>query len=96
MTMARIIRHVEEEALDRLPPSRRTRPDRPPGPLTRAAVGVGNAVEATHIIAFTETGSTARLIAGTARTYRCSPSPRTSRCAANWRSWGVETFRRPR
>ncbi len=96
MTMARIIRHVEEEALDRLPPL----PPDPPGStaraMTRAAVGVGNAVEATHIIAFTETGSTARLIA------RHRPdipllafTPNVEVRSKLAVVWGVETFLAP-
>lgn len=96
MTMARIIRHVEEEALDRLPPL----PPDPPGAtaraMTRAAVGVGNAVEATHIIAFTETGSTARLIA------RHRPdipllafTPNVEVRSKLAVVWGVETFLAP-
>lgn len=97
MTMARIITHVEEEALDRLPPL-------PPDPqgstaraMTRAAVDVGRSVEATHVIAFTETGSTARLIAR----HRPDIPLLAFTPNADVRSklsvvWGVETFLAPK
>ncbi|TAK71149.1 MAG: pyruvate kinase [Actinomycetota bacterium] len=92
-TMARIIAHVEDEALDRLA---RLEPD-PPGStaraLTAAAVSVGEAVSATYLIAFTETGVSARLIAR----HRTSipllaftPNPRVRSQLSL--VWGVETF----
>ncbi|MFN8126905.1 MAG: pyruvate kinase [Candidatus Nanopelagicales bacterium] len=96
MTMSRIISHVEEEALDRLPPL-------PPDPtgstaraMTRAAVDVGNAVGATHIIAFTETGSTARLIARhrpdiPLLAFTPNPEVRSKLAVV----WGIETFLAP-
>ncbi len=96
MTMARIITHVEDEALDRLPPL----PTDPPGStaraMTRAAVDVAHAVEATHIIAFTETGSTARLIAR----HRSDVPLLAFTPNSDVRSklalvWGVETFLAP-
>ena len=97
MTMSRIITHVEEEALDRLPPL-------PPDPqgstaraMTRAAVDVGRSVEATHVIAFTETGSTARLISR----HRPDIPLLAFTPNADVRSklsvvWGVETFLAPK
>ncbi len=96
MTMSRIISHVEDEALDRLP----SLPPDPPGStaraMTRAAVDVAHAVEATHIIAFTETGSTARLISR----HRSDVPLLAFTPNAEVRSklslvWGVETFLAP-
>ena len=92
-TMSRIIEHVEGEALDRLPPL----PDAATGStaraLTMAAVGVARFIEATHLIAFTETGRSARLISR----WRCAipilaftPNPRVRSQLAL--AWGVETF----
>lgn len=96
LTMSRIINHVEDEALDRLP----ALPPDPPGStaraMSRAAVDVAHAVEATHIIAFTETGSTARLIA------RHRPdvpllafTPNVEVRSKLALVWGVETFLAP-
>jgi pyruvate kinase len=92
-TMATIITHLEEEALDRLPELK----DSPTGStaraLTRAAVDVANGIGASYLIAFTETGRSARLISR----WRCStpllaftPNPRVRSQLAL--SWGVETF----
>jgi pyruvate kinase len=96
-TMARIITHVESKALDQIST---TQPD-PAGStaraLTRAAVGVGHEVEARFLIAFTETGSTARLISrhrSRIPLLAFTPDP----AVRSWLSvvWGVETFMAPR
>jgi len=92
-TMSRIIEHVESEALKRLP-----RLEERPNPstaraLTRAAVNVALDIDASYLIAFTETGRSARLIAR----WRCetgllafTPNPRVRSQLAL--VWGVETF----
>lgn len=92
-TMSTIIAHLEEEALDRLPPLK----DSPTGStaraLTHAAVGVAESMDASYLIAFTETGRSARLISR----WRCNtpllaftPNPRVRSQLSL--SWGVETF----
>ncbi|MDC3376603.1 pyruvate kinase [Candidatus Nanopelagicales bacterium] len=92
-TMARIIEHVEGEALDTLPPLQETATGSTARALTHAAVTSAQYVQATHLIAFTETGRSARLIAR----WRCSipllaftPNPRVRSQLAL--VWGVETF----
>jgi len=92
-TMSTIIAHLEEEALDRLPPLQ----DSPTGStaraLTHAAVDVAESIAASYLIAFTETGRSARLISR----WRChtpllafTPNPRVRSQLSL--SWGVETF----
>lgn len=92
-TMARIIEHVEREALDALPPL----PDREhvstARALTHAAVNVASDIQATHLIAFTETGRSARLIArwrSRTKLLAFTPDPRVRSQLAL--VWGVETF----
>ena len=92
-TMARIIEHVESEALDRLPPLKEEVHGSTARALTRAAVDVAQYVGGSHLIAFTETGRSARLIAR----WRCdtpllafTPNPRVRSQLAL--VWGVETF----
>ena len=92
-TMARIIAHVEDNALDRLTPL----PADPPGStaraLTKAAVDVAGAVSAASLIPFTETGSSARLIArwrAQVPILAFTPNPRVRSQLAL--VWGVETF----
>jgi pyruvate kinase len=92
-TMSRIIEHVEAEALSKLPKLE----DRPnpstARALTHAAVNVAIDIDAKYLIAFTETGRSARLIAR----WRCetgllafTPNPRVRSQLAL--VWGVETF----
>ena len=92
-TMSTIIAHLEEEALDRLPALQ----DSPTGStaraLTHAAVDVAESINASYLIAFTETGRSARLISR----WRCqtpllafTPNPRVRSQLSL--SWGVETF----
>jgi len=92
-TMSTIIAHLEEEALDRLPALQ----DSPTGStaraLTHAAVDVAESINASFLIAFTETGRSARLISR----WRCqtpllafTPNPRVRSQLSL--SWGVETF----
>ena len=92
-TMSRIIQHVEENGLDRLLPL----PPDPPGStaraLTKAAVDVAAAVSAASLIPFTETGSSARLIArwrSPAPILAFTPNSRVRSQLAL--VWGVETF----
>jgi pyruvate kinase len=92
-TMSTIIEHLEEEALDRIPALQ----DSPTGStaraLTHAAVDVANGTGSSHLIAFTETGRSARLIARwRARTplLAFTPNPRVRSQLSL--TWGVETF----
>ena len=62
-TMARIIQHVEEEALDQLPELQTESQGSTGRALTTAAVAVGKAIAAKYLIAFTETGRSVRLMA---------------------------------
>jgi len=95
-TMARIIEQVEGEALDKLPVI--TDPnDSTSRSITRAAVRVAQDVHASGVIAFTETGRSARLVSR----YRpamplmaFTPNPRVRSQLAL--SWGVETFLVPK
>lgn len=92
-TMSRIISHVEEAALERLPPLATTASGSTARALTQAAVDVANAVGATHLIAFTETGMSARLVSRwRARTplLAFTPNPRVRSQLAL--VWGTETF----
>ena len=92
-TMGRIIAHVEGEALDDLPMLSDPYIGSTARALTHAAVDVARGVHATHLIAFTETGSSARLVA------RWRPAvpilaftPRPSVRSQLSLTWGVETF----
>lgn len=92
-TMSRIIERVEGEALDRIPPLDLEVRGSTARALTRAAVDVAQYTDASHLIAFTETGRSARLIAR----WRCdtpllafTPNPRVRSQLAL--VWGVETF----
>jgi pyruvate kinase len=92
-TMARIIERVEGEALDRIPELDLEVRGSTARALTRAAVDVAQYTGASHLIAFTETGRSARLIAR----WRCAtpllaftPNPRVRSQLAL--VWGVETF----
>ncbi len=92
-TMGRIIEHIEEEALDQLPPLTDSRFGSTARSLTQAAVQVAIDAGATHLIAFTETGMSARLVS------RWRPPTRILAFTPNARVrsqlslvWGVETF----
>lgn len=92
-TMSRIIEHIESEALSALPPLELTDERSTAWALTHAAVNVAANIDASHLIAFTETGRSARLIAR----WRCptkllafTPNPRVRSQLAL--VWGVETF----
>ena len=92
-TMSRIIERVESEALERIPNLDLEVRGSTARALTRAAVDVAQYTDAAHLIAFTETGRSARLISR----WRCdtpllafTPNPRGRSQLAL--VWGVETF----
>ena len=92
-TMSRIIEHVETWALHQLPSLSDPWTGSTARALTHAAVDVSEGVDATHLIAFTETGSSARLISRwRSRTplLAFTPEPRTRSLLSL--VWGVETF----
>ncbi len=62
-TMARIVEHVETEALDKLPVLAYESMGSTARATTRAAVDIGRGVSAKYLIAFTETGASARMLA---------------------------------
>ena len=94
--MSTIIEHVETEALERLSTAPQEKEASTARAITRAAVSVAHEVDAQYIIAFTETGSTARLISrhrSTIPLLAFTPNPEVrSRLAL---VWGVETFMAP-
>jgi pyruvate kinase len=92
-TMSRIVTHVESEALDRIPALADKPSESTAKALTHAAVDVASDVEASHLIAFTETGRSARLIArwrAFTPLLAFTPDPRVRSQLAL--TWGVETF----
>jgi pyruvate kinase len=91
--MSRIIEHVETEALDRLPVLGRDPLGSTAKALTHAAVDVAKALSASHLIAFTETGLSARLIARWRShtpllAFTVNPRVRSQLALV----WGTETF----
>ncbi len=91
-TMARIIEAVERETLVDLAPGQ-PRPRTMAGAICLAAARVGEAIGATSLVAFTETGASARRLAK----YRSpipllafTPTPAVRSQLAL--SWGIETF----
>ena len=92
-TMARIIEHVEEEALDRLPKVGDDLGTSTARAVTHAATLVGPAVDASHLVAFTESGLSARLMARHRNhipilAFTTHPRTRSQLSLV----WGVETF----
>ena len=92
-TMARIIEHVEEEALEQLPKLEPETQGSTGRAVTTAAVAVGKAIHARYLIAFTETGRSVRLMA------RHRSAPQILAFATDKRIqrqlaliWGTETF----
>jgi pyruvate kinase len=95
-TMGRIVEHVETEALDKLPALSYEPLGSTARAVTRAAVDVARGVNAKYIIAFTETGASARMIA------RHRPEIpllafTPNQAVRSWLSvvWGIETFLAP-
>ena len=92
-TMARIVEHVEEEGLDRLPPLDYEPMGSTARAVTRAAVEAGRGVNAKYLISFTETGTSARMIARhrpeiPMLAFTPNPAVRSVLSIV----WGVETF----
>jgi len=91
-TMSRIVEAVEEETLTTLPPAI-TPPRTTGGAIARAAAEVGQALEAKYLVAFTQSGDSAKRLAR----YR-SPipvlafTPEQSVRSQLALTWGVETF----
>ena len=92
-TMARIIEHVEDTALGTLPKLPDTGTVSTARAVTHAAVTVGREIGADKLIAFTETGMSARHMArwrNEAKLLAFTPNPRVRSQLAL--TWGVETF----
>jgi pyruvate kinase len=92
-TMSRIIEHIEHEALRDLPALPTSDEISTARALTHAAVNVAKDIHASHLIAFTETGRSARLIArwrSETKLLAFTPNPRVRSQLAL--VWGVETF----
>ncbi len=92
-TMSRIIEHVEAEALHQLPRLSDPWTGSTARALTHSAVDVAEGVNASHLIAFTETGSTARLVSrwrSKTPLLAFTPNPRVRSQLSL--VWGVETF----
>ncbi|MFM1757924.1 MAG: hypothetical protein RL193_501 [Actinomycetota bacterium] len=63
-TMARIIVHTESKALDKIAPlDKNAKPTTKGGAITKAATEVGETLDANYMIAFTESGESARRMA---------------------------------
>ena len=91
--MAMIIEAVEEQALDAAAAPWSVRRTTKAGAICRAAVGVGEVVGATYLVAFTETGARRCGWPGTGPGSRCWRSRRTRRTRSQLAlCWGVETF----
>jgi pyruvate kinase len=91
-TMARIIENTETHGLERISPMR-SLPHTKGGAITRAAVDVGGLLGAKFLVAFTQSGDSAR------RMSRLRPeipllafTPESSTRSQLALSWGVETF----
>ncbi|MDP9418311.1 MAG: pyruvate kinase [Actinomycetota bacterium] len=91
-TMSRIIDNVEDNALHEILPMR-TRPHTQGGAITRAAAEVAELLGAKFLVAFTQTGDSARRMSrlrSATPLLAFSPEPATRSQLAL--SWGVETF----
>jgi len=92
-TMARIIEHVEEEALERLPRLSDETSASTARAVTHSATLVGEAIDAAYLVAFTETGLSARLMARHRNripilAFTTNPRVRSQLAMV----WGTETF----
>jgi pyruvate kinase len=95
-TMARIIREAENQSQVRVPPLA-VRADSLPDALAGAAVQIAGDVRARALVAFTESGGSARLLAAHRRqipllAFTPHPEVRSQLALA----WGIETFVVPR
>jgi pyruvate kinase len=96
-TMSRIIAHIEAEALEMLPKLADDAQGQTAKAMCQAAVGVASHVEAVSLVAFTETGSSARLIARhRSRTRLMAFTPNEHVRNQLSLVWGTETFLVPR
>jgi pyruvate kinase len=92
-TMARIIQHVENEALDRLPVLPEETTTSTARAVSHAATVLAQSVNASYLVAFTETGLSARMMSryrSQTRILAFTTQPRTRSHLAL--VWGVETF----
>jgi pyruvate kinase len=95
-TMARIVETVEEHGLDRIQPVT-TRPKTKSGIITRAAAETAELLGAKFLVAFTETGDSARRLSRLRQRIpliACTPNPHTRTQLAL--TWGVEALLIPR
>jgi pyruvate kinase len=94
-TMARIAAKVDDNALDMIPPLRGT-PRTKSGAITRAAVDVGAILGARYLVAFTQSGDSARRLS---RLRSPIPllafTPEQGVRSQLALTWGVETFLTP-
>jgi pyruvate kinase len=91
-TMARIIETTEDQALDKIQPLG-TRPSTKGGAVTYAAATVGELLDVNYLVAFTQSGDSARRMSR----LRCriplvAFTPQASVRSQLALSWGVETF----
>lgn len=94
-TMANIIEYAEEQGIDRIPMLGNLHKTRN-GVLTRAAMEIGEQLGVRYVVAFTETGQTARRIARQRSRLPLvcfTPDPKVRNQLAL--VWGVETFTVP-
>ena len=92
-TMARIIEHIESEALSSLPTLQEPDNQGTARAVTAAAVEVADRVQASYLVAFTETGRSARLISRHrphTPILAFTPDARVRSQLAL--TWGIETF----
>lgn len=92
-TMSRIIKHIEDEALQRLPKVADDGSDTVALAMTAAAVDVANHINARSLVVFTETGQSALFIARHRpenSILAFTPNPRVRNQLSL--AWGTETF----
>ena len=96
-TMSKIITHIEAEALEKLPKLADDAQGETAKAMCLAAVDVATHVEAVSLVAFTETGSSARLVARhRSRTRIMAFTPNENVRNQLSLVWGTETFLVPR
>ncbi len=91
-TMAAIIEHTEEQGHDRIAPMGTT-PHTRSGVITAAAADIGEELDCTYLVTFTQSGDSARRVSrlrSRLPLLAFTPDARTRRQLAL--SWGVETF----
>ena len=91
-TMARIIETTEEQALERIPPIT-SKPSTKGGAITLAAATVGDLLGVKYLVAFTQSGDSARRMARLrSRIPLLAFTPESSVRSQLALTWGVETF----